>query len=471
MHDELMESPLPASHPPRWRRLLGCTVVLALIAGVVLLCAGGILLTRTWPPVGLHSSASPYRILVAPENLLSAWSSDPPITRMNVTGQILVSGAVRTMLWTPHARADEASAVVDLNTLLGATDSQTTRVRASALSAYGQVAGVVEESVSGETWRDSVFLWTPEQPHGAVGELTLLTPPPPKNTSYRWYGEVRGLNDAGQVALDWGNTGMLWTPDNVNGTYGTWLNIRPDDVGNHVRLRGLNAYGQLAGFSSERAFLWTPESLLATHGTITWLDGGLERIVGITDFGQVVGTNADEDAALLWTPTHIHATIGRLTQITKPGNSAAIRFFAVSARGALAGVAIDVFRLSGVVNDAVVWLPDTPNSSTGRLQTLGALGWNEDGTAYDVNAAGTVLGDSCFLIRQGSDYPCQQLRYFVWDQRHGIADMQTLLDPASGYIIESVKAMNDAGQIVVLGKSSTDTYRLLLLTPRSEGAG
>jgi hypothetical protein len=93
------------------------------------------------------------------------------------------------------------------------------------------------------------------------------------------------------------------------------------------------------------------------------------------------------------------------------------------------------------------------------------LGWNEDGGAWDINATGTVLGDSCFLERQVTDVGCQQTRYVVWDQRAGMHDLQTLLDPRSGYTLTGECALNDAGQIVVVGESAAETYRLLLLTP------
>jgi hypothetical protein len=263
---------------------------------------------------------------------------------------------------------------------------------------------------------------------------------------------------------------MLWIPDGPNRTQGTMHTLQTD-IGSQIILRGPNAYGQVAGLTGQGFFLWTPDQAHAAVGEITWLPTEMDILWALNDCGQLLGGPDTDDVALLWTPTRAHGATGQLTRIDKPWNSTAIRFFRLNDQGALAGVAIDVSRLSGLTDDVVVWLPDAPNSPSGHLQTLGALGWNEDGAAYDINAAGTAAGDSCFVVRQGSDYPCRQERYFVWDQRHAMTDLQTLLGPASGNTVDGLEALNDAGQIVLLGESSPDTYRLLLLTPRSGDSG
>jgi hypothetical protein len=193
---------------------------------------------------------------------------------------------------------------------------------------------------------------------------------------------------------------------------------------------------------------------------VTWVSEEIDEIDAINDFGQITGHDDEEHVVLLWTSTQANAATGRLTHFPKQWGSNEIRFFALSPRGALAGLA-----LKSAQNDALVWLPDAPNSPNGQLQTLGALGWSEDNIAYTINAAGTVLGQSCFFEHQASDVGCQQTRYFVWDQAQGMQELQPLLDPGSGYSLESVWGPNELGQIVAVGETADQTYRLLLLTP------
>jgi hypothetical protein len=252
----------------------------------------------------------------------------------------------------------------------------------------------------------------------------------------------------------------LWTPDAPNSTHGTAQPVQPDGLSGKIDLRALNAYGQVAGLADGRAFLWTPEQPHESNGTVTWLSDEMDEIDSINDFGQVSGHDEDEHVMLLWTPTQANAATGRLTHISKQGGSNEIRLFALSPRGTLAGLA-----LKSAQNDALVWLPDAPNSPNGQLQTLGALGSSEDGLVYQINAAGTVLGHSCFLERYASDVGCQQERYFVWDQAQGMQELQPLLDQGSGYTLSSVWGLNDQGEIVAVGETSDEIYRLLLLTP------
>jgi hypothetical protein len=62
--------------------------------------------------------------------------------------------------------------------------------------------------------------------------------------------------------------------------------------------------------------------------------------------------------------------------------------------------------------------------------------------------------------------PCANSpRSFVWDQAQGMQELQPLLDPGSGYTLESVWTLNERGQIVAVGETAEETYRLLLLTP------
>jgi hypothetical protein len=350
--------------------------------------------------------------------------------------------------------------LVDFNTVFDISQDKG-RIVASALNPYGQVAGLVEwPDVSPR--RSALFLWTPDHPNGHAGVITYLTDPTGQASSI-----LLQINAFGQVTFARGNELVLWTPETSHGPEGSTHTIQQVAIADELNLRGLNAYGQIAGGAHGRTFLWTPEHPQATTGIFMWFDEEIDSVDALNDVGQVLGHDADEQAALLWTPTQAHGSSGHITRIAKPSNSSGVRFYALSGRGALAGLAYDASHAlgNGPLNDALVWLPDAPNSSTGQVRTLGALGWNEDGITREVNAAGTALGDSCFLERQGFDGGCGQNRSFVWNPRDGMQDLQTLLDPGSGYTSTRAWALNDRGQILAVGASSSETYRLLLLTP------
>jgi hypothetical protein len=431
--------------------------VLALVIAVVILYPSQlfaqILIQRAWPLHLYQTSSRHYHVLAAPAEMALPSAMGPSGTAINAAGQVLVTNFSRTTLWSPPNVDTSSDHVVDFHTIFDIPRA-TGNVIASALNAYGQVAGVVQAPDS-EAERSAVFLWTPRHALGSEGVITYLTEPALQQTqSYVW-----ALNDYGQIIFEQDGEYLLWTPDAPNGAQGAAQPIRPDDSSGKIDLHALNAYGQVAGLADGRAFLWTPEQPHGTSGALTWLSDEIDEIDAINDFGQVTGHDDEEHVVLLWTPTPANAATGQLTHIPKPGGSDEIRFFALSPRGALAGLA-----LKSAQNDALVWLPDAPNSPNGQLKTLGALGWSEDGLADQINASGTVVGYSCSIKRGWSDAPCEQVRYFVWDQMQGMQDLQSLLDQGSGYALESVWGLNDQGQIVAVGETSAGTYRLLLLT-------
>jgi hypothetical protein len=413
-----------------------------------------ILIQRAWPLHIYQASTRHYHVLAAPAEMARPSLAGRSITAINAAGQVLVTNFIRTTLWTPPSSDTTSSNVVGFDSVFDIS-LDTGSIVGSALNASGQVAGVVQVS-DAKADRSTVFLWTPLHAHGSAGVITYLTDPTLQHT----HSSVWALNDFGRVIFEQDSERLLWTPDAPNSTHGIAHPFQPDGLSGKIDLRALNAYGQVAGLADGRAFLWTPEPPHGSNGAVTWLSDEMDEINAINDFGQVSGHDEEEHVDLLWTPAQANAATGRLTPISKQGGSNAIRFFTLSPRGALAGLA-----LKSAQNDALVWLPDAPNSPNGQLQTLGALGSTEDGLAYQINAAGTVLGQSCFVERQASDVGCQQTRYFVWDQAQGMQELQPLLDQGSGYALESVLGLNDQGEIVAVGETADQTYRLLLLTP------
>jgi probable HAF family extracellular repeat protein len=70
--------------------------------------------------------------------------------------------------------------------------------------------------------------------------------------------------------------------------------------------------------------------------------------------------------------------------------------------------------------------------------------------ALDINNRGQIVGDSnnrAFLYQDGSMY-----------------DLNSLIDPSSGWVLESASAINDSGQIVGYGINSLGQEHAFLLS-------
>lgn len=70
-----------------------------------------------------------------------------------------------------------------------------------------------------------------------------------------------------------------------------------------------------------------------------------------------------------------------------------------------------------------------------------------DAAANGINNAGDLVGAS--YLEQGSDYVPQKA--FVYIGSGPIADMDTLIDPASGWTLREAIGINDRGQVVGWG--------------------
>lgn len=77
--------------------------------------------------------------------------------------------------------------------------------------------------------------------------------------------------------------------------------------------------------------------------------------------------------------------------------------------------------------------------AAGTVQGLGTLG-GEASYAYGINNLGQVVGLA--ETATGADH------YFVWDAQHGMQDLQSLIDPSSGWQIAGVSDINNLGQVL-----------------------
>ena len=93
------------------------------------------------------------------------------------------------------------------------------------------------------------------------------------------------------------------------------------------------------------------------------------------------------------------------------------------------------------------------------MHDLGTLGGNES-SGNGLNSAGTVVGRSRFTANTIT-------HAFVYTSGTGMIDLNSLIDPLSGWELRSAMAINDAGQITGTGVIGGKT-RAFLLTPVPE---
>jgi probable HAF family extracellular repeat protein len=334
------------------------------------------------------------------------------------------------------AAAPPAYHVTDLGTL-GGTFSQGQDINAS-----GQVTG---ESYTTRDATYHAFLWTPTTPNGASGALHDL------GTLGGSYSVGYGINASGQVTGGSDTTGdtpdhaFLWTPTTPNGASGA-LHDLGTLGGTNSSGWDINASGQVTGGSdttgdtSGHAFLY--DGAMNDLGT---LGGSSSFGTGINASGQVAGASwmtgdAKQHAFLYDGTLHDLGTLG--------GNYSAA--WDINAGGQVVGhsdLTVD--------GPAHAFLYDGT-----MMHDLGTL----DGTVsigYGINASGQVVGNS---LTSGGAYHA-----FLYTSGGGMVDLNSLIDPQSGWELDTAKAINDAGQITGIGLIGGQPHAFLL-TPVPEPA-
>jgi probable HAF family extracellular repeat protein len=105
---------------------------------------------------------------------------------------------------------------------------------------------------------------------------------------------------------------------------------------------------------------------------------------------------------------------------------------------------------------AYLWTPTTPNGTSGTMQDLATLG-GLNSYSYSVGAGGHVVGASEVEITSDDTHA------FLHTSGSGMVDLNSLIDPLSGWELLDASAINDAGQITGQGLIG-GAYHAYLLT-------
>jgi probable HAF family extracellular repeat protein len=317
-----------------------------------------------------------------------------------------------------------------LGTLAGGTFSW-----AAAINDFGEVTGTADgpgEIVSrfgGSTIECSdliqPFIWTQQtqmQGLGTVGPASDEAGFEDNGCPYPFYGAA--INDRGQVV---GYTGFL--PDDFQ-----WVLL-------WTRAGGMSIFG--SSFSN-------------TYGN------------GISNSGEIVGENGSgsEGYATDW-KNGVATELAGLPGISEFGGSAAN---GVNDRGQIVGwsALYDESAATFYIH-AVTWTPG------GTISDLGTLPGDTDSSASKINLFGLVIGssgnavtDSTIIGGQDSSFDVGPLeiigRPFIWSEATGMLDLNKLIRPHSGWVLNTATDINLWGQIVGEGTRNGEP-RGFLLTP------
>lgn len=208
---------------------------------------------------------------------------------------------------------------------------------------------------------------------------------------------------------------------------------------------GINDAGVVVGSSFspgfERPFRYTTTAGMTNLGLPLGADAG--RATAINNTGEVVvigGVIGGPTRTFRYTDVGGYQDIGTLGGTEATGK-------AINASGVVVGAS----RNTASQNRAF------RHSASSGLEDLGTLPGFTDSFANDINAVGDVVGR---VAVGGTD------RAVLYRNGLGLVDLNTLIDPGSGWTLFEATAINDFGQIVGIGQSQG--AGAFLLTPIPE---
>lgn len=324
--------------------------------------------------------------------------------------------------------------IVDLGTLGGGSSF------ALDVNNNRQVTGNAQTPTDQAAPRLNSFVWSPTT--GAMSNIGVL---PGSNNFSRGYA----INDSGVVVGESdNNNSRAFRWDQTNGMTGLTRLAGDNDRG---VAHGINNSGVIVGISSNgttsRPTMWT-NGVAKDLGSIdgrtdttgrAWAIANNGTAVGVTRTGE--GTTAQ---ATMWTKN----TIVNLGSFSTTAFSEA---FAVNSNNIAVGVGVNGATPSGTsIRRAVRWeLAD----GIPIMVELGSLG-RTFSEAKDINEDGQIVGFATNI--SGSP----QLAW-LWDDGQ-ILDLNSLIDPESGWTLLSAEAINDHGDIVGYGMINGVTHAFLL---------
>ena len=310
----------------------------------------------------------------------------------------------------PAAATSAIYHVEDLGTLPGDFSSVAFGINASG----DVVGGSIDSTTRAFLYRDGVGMTQLAAPAGRP--ITL----------------ARAINDVGTIVgtaqangTDLGHA-VRWT-DGVPADLGALA------TGSYSEALAINGVGVAVGYSYTNG-----GSFVGIHGFTAAAGGGLVDITpgsntayarGINTTGQVAGYK--EYRAFRW-------SAGTFTDLGVPTGYAYSFGYAINDSGQVAG---SVSTASGSAERLFRY------SDGAGMVVLGGVG--QHNMAFGINGRGDVVGEGVTADSSGGTAP--GWRALLYTDAGGLVDLNTLIDPASGWVLLAAYDINDAGQIVGRG--------------------
>jgi probable HAF family extracellular repeat protein len=334
-----------------------------------------------------------------------------------------VTTALSTMLWAivlaPPVVA-ECYSITRVGTLVGVTDIQVRDMNnAGAIVGWGTRNGIYQ-----------AFLYA----NGVVVSLGSLGGQGCK---------AEGINDAGWIV----GSAATGAGEEHAFFYNAGQMIDLGTLGgSQSAATAINNSGLVVGFSTttnsgRHLFTWQG----GVRSDAGHLGQSAGEVWGVNSGGTVIGMNqliTSDLLAFSWTSAGGFQTLGTF-------GGAAGYPYRINDSGQIAGaVWTGQYTLLGQqIYHAFLY-------RNGGTTDLGTLGGQRSG-ATGINSSGVVVGWSDTASGQ---------RAFIYDSSNGMRDINSLVSPTSGWVLESAVAINDAGQIAGVGRLNGQRL-VYLLTP------
>jgi probable HAF family extracellular repeat protein len=234
---------------------------------------------------------------------------------------------------------------------------------------------------------------------------------------------------------------------------------------------GINSKGQVTGYASStipaddtvNGFVWNPAAPNSSTGalhSLGVLGGNFSWGIGINASGQIsgVGTTADETSehATLWMPATPNGTTGTTYDLGTLGGTSS-QGTGINDSGQLTGY-------SDLPDDAqshaILWNPTAVNSDSGEMHDLGTLGGTMS-FGWDINSGGVVTGEADTNA---------QTHAFLWKPSTPNSTVGTMHDLGTlGGSWSSGSGINDSGQVAGSSSNEDEVSRAFLWTPANVG--
>lgn len=253
------------------------------------------------------------------------------------------------------------------------------------------------------------------------------------------YSIARGINDADAIVgasdVAAGNTHAFVYANGAMTDLGTL-------GGNNSSAAAINNNGQVAGVADapggSYAFLYSPGAGMLSLGTLP--DGVSSRAEGINNAGVVVGGSLTGATPL----PQFHAFMRASGEMADLGSFTGT--FSVAQAINDSGVVVGWSNAGFNIDHAFLYAASV-------MTDLGTLAGQGSSGAYGINNAGQVVG--------WSKVANKETRAILYENG-AMVDLDRLVDPASGWTIESAFAINDLQQIAAYGCNRGSCQALLL---------